>query len=269
MDGRFLQSAGWEGELDENSCFIKYEEDMVYIGKDPFDRLVEITAFNSALVRTTRDCHGKRSDGRGPVISGITFTLYAYRALEIEGTWPVDPTDESEFGKEVVGTLLEHCTISFCSRVAGYLRGDHFGWHPSTGPGVEERHGHVFVNNLLTADKDFQRPLLFVWQPGFLCERVPGSPLKQIDYNVYVRRPAESDTPLIFWSPVASESCQVQLDSPEDLNALYSSFSSGSSFFNGYTGPLFKSHRLGRYDLLKEFPGSGSGTGLPGEICRL
>jgi hypothetical protein len=30
----------------------------------------------------------------------------------------------SQFGKEVVGTVLEHLTISFCSRVAGYFRGD-------------------------------------------------------------------------------------------------------------------------------------------------
>lgn len=434
VDGRFLQSAGWEGEVDENSFFINYDERMVYIGIDPSDRLVEITAFNSALQRTTRDCHGKRSDGRGPVIRGITFTQYAYRALDIEGSWPVGPTDESEFGKEVVGTLLEHCTISFCSRLAGYLRGDHmtirhcrvsdtsteglyiqssndvllekniftrnnieritgyypaavkifnqtrrvtcrdnlitdlpysngiwydvgnvdgrflnnrvenigdpdgeihyrglwpgqngfffeiskgavcagnvfvncdhgilvlnssgveiyqntfvnsmvcigrdgrsaegdhFGWHPSTGPGVEERHDHVFVNNLLTGDRDFQRPLLFVWQPGFLCERVPEPPFRQIDHNMYVRESAESEIPLIVWSPAANESCQVQLETPDGLQGLYPSFSSGSRFFSGYNGPLFKSHRLGRYELLEEFPGSGSATRLPEEIGRL
>ncbi len=32
--------------------------------------------------------------------------------------------DPSTFGKEVVGTVLENVTISFCSRVAGYFRGD-------------------------------------------------------------------------------------------------------------------------------------------------
>ena len=29
---------------------------------------------------------------------------------------------ESAHGKEVVGTLLENVSISFCSRVAGYFR---------------------------------------------------------------------------------------------------------------------------------------------------
>ena len=38
--------------------------------------------------------------------------------------------------------------------------GDHFGWHPATGPDVDERDGHVFVNNLMTGDDGFNRPLL-------------------------------------------------------------------------------------------------------------
>ena len=44
--------------------------------------------------------------------------------------------------------------------------GDRFGWHASTGPDVEKRDGHEFVNNLLTGDASYQRPLLFVWQPA-------------------------------------------------------------------------------------------------------
>ncbi|MCK4746447.1 MAG: right-handed parallel beta-helix repeat-containing protein, partial [Bacteroidales bacterium] len=125
VDGEYLQSAGWQGEVDENTFYIDYELGMVYIGTDPTDRLVEITAFDNALVRTTEACHGKRPDKQGPVIRGITFTQYAYRALEIEGKFPNGISDESNHGKEVVGSVLEHCTISFCSRVAAYLRGDH------------------------------------------------------------------------------------------------------------------------------------------------
>ena len=34
------------------------------------------------------------------------------------------PADPGTYGKEVVGTTLENVTISFCSRVAGYFRGD-------------------------------------------------------------------------------------------------------------------------------------------------
>src|SRR5690606_34005509 len=69
-------------------------------------------------------------------IRGLTFTQYAFRAIDIEdrkpSTGPNDePTDDpvgisprSEHGKQVVGTTLEHVTISFTSRVAGYFRGD-------------------------------------------------------------------------------------------------------------------------------------------------
>jgi len=135
IDGEVLMSAGWEGELDANSYYIDYENGFVYIGVDPADKLVEITAFDSALVRTSKRVHGKKNDRKGPVIRGITFTQYAYRCLEVEGkkqfTSKDEPTDEpvglsdpATFGKEVIGTVLENLTISYCSRVAGYFRGD-------------------------------------------------------------------------------------------------------------------------------------------------
>jgi hypothetical protein len=125
VDGRFLQAVGWEGEVDENSYYVDYEAGLVYIGIDPTDRLVEITAFDVAILRTTGEVHGKKPDHKGYEIRGITFTQYAYRALEVEGTEPQGISEESNHGKEVVGTTLENCTISFCSRVAGYFRGDH------------------------------------------------------------------------------------------------------------------------------------------------
>jgi parallel beta-helix repeat protein len=110
--------------VDENTFFIDYSAGLVYIGIDPKDKLVEITAHNVAIHRITGECHGRPSDGRGPVIRGITFTQYAYRALEVDGKDPEGISPESEHGKDVVGTTLEHCSISFCSRVAAYLRGD-------------------------------------------------------------------------------------------------------------------------------------------------
>jgi parallel beta-helix repeat protein len=36
----------------------------------------------------------------------------------------VGPSDPSTYGKEVTGAVLENVTISYCSRVAGYFRGD-------------------------------------------------------------------------------------------------------------------------------------------------
>ena len=85
VDGEKLKSAGWAGEVDAHSFYIDYQDGYVYIGIDPTNRLVEITAFDSALVRTSGDAHGKTNDHKGPVIRGITFTQYAYRALEVEG----------------------------------------------------------------------------------------------------------------------------------------------------------------------------------------
>ena len=135
VDGEMLKSAGWEGELDAHSYYIDYEKGNVYIGVDPTNRLVEITAFDGALIRTAAPVNGKTNDHRGPVIRGITFTRYARRGIEIEGKRsfgpndeptddPVGPSDPATYGKEATGAILENVTISFCSRVAGFFRGD-------------------------------------------------------------------------------------------------------------------------------------------------
>ncbi|MFG6469041.1 right-handed parallel beta-helix repeat-containing protein [Roseateles sp. BYS87W] len=136
IDGEPLLSAGWPGEVGAQGFFIDYAQGYVYIGTNPAGRLVEITAHDIALHRPSREVHGKPSDRRGYTLRGLTFTQYAYRALDIEGKKPsarvseeptddpVGPTPEAEHGKEVVGTVLEHVTITHCSRVAGFFRGD-------------------------------------------------------------------------------------------------------------------------------------------------
>lgn len=135
VDGQSLLSVGWEGEVDENSYYIDYERKQVFVGVDPAEHLVEITAYGSALVRTAAPVHGKENDRIGPKIRGITFTQYAWRGIEIEGKKsfgptdeptdePIGPSDPATYGKEVIGTTLENVTISHCSRVAGFFRGD-------------------------------------------------------------------------------------------------------------------------------------------------
>lgn len=136
IDGEPLQSAGWEGEVGAKGFYVDYGRGYVYIGSNPAGHLVEITAHDIALHRPSREVHGKASDRRGPTLRGLVFTHYAYRAIDIEGRKPstkvseeptddpVGPTPEDQHGKEVVGTLLENVTISHCSRVAGYFRGD-------------------------------------------------------------------------------------------------------------------------------------------------
>jgi parallel beta-helix repeat protein len=433
IDGKFLQSAGWEGEVDDNSFYIDYETGTVYIGVNPANRLVEITAFDGALIRTTKEVNGKISDKKGPVIRGITFTQYAYRAIEIEGTDPEGISDEKNHGKEVTGTILENCTISFCSRVAGYFRGDnmiirnckvsdtstegiyilsssdvllekniftrnnieritgyypaavkifnqcyrvtcndnlvidlpysngiwydvgnvdgvfinnwvegvgnnkdefsieqpwpsdngfffeiskgaicagnvfvncdhgiwilnssdvliynntfinstacisrnsrsavgdHFGWHPSTGPDVDKRDGHVFVNNLLYGSSSFNRLLLYVWQPASLCDKVTGTQLKEIDYNFYIKEFGAQKGPIILWSPFRNENCRIMFNSPLELNNLNPAFSKYSKFYQNFIGPLFKGYEVGNYELLQSFQDSYTASNLPREVAK-
>jgi hypothetical protein len=434
VDGKFLQSVGWQGEVDANTYYIDYEDSLVYIGVDPTDRLVEITAFDVALLRTTKECHGKKSDGKGYTIRGITFTQYAYRALEVEGKEPEGISPESEHGKDVVGSTLENCTISYCSRVAGYFRGDRFtmrhckvtdtstegvyiigsndvmlehniftrnniehitgyypaavkifnqcyratcrdnliidlpnsngvwydvgevdgvfvnnwvenvgrvgqriptnqlwpsdnglffeiskglvcagnvfvncdhgmmvlnssnaqvyqntfvnstacigrngripagdrfGWHSSTGPDVDKREGHVFVNNLLTGNASFTRPLLFVWQPAPLCAQLDKPQLRLLDDNVYVRGISKAYYPMILWSPSPDQNCQHGFDSVRPVHGTYPQFAANSRDFLGYDGPLFKGEQLGNYQVLRAFPGWKSKSRLPSDIRKL
>ncbi len=417
VDGRALQSAGWEGELDANTYYIDYEGGYVYIRQDPTDHEVEITAVDSALIRTTRPVHGKNPDAKGPVIRGLTFTQYAYRALEVEGKEPEGLQDPATFGKEVTGTTLENVAITHCSRVAGYFRGDHltirnclvsdtstegiyvidsadclleknifarnnvekitgyypsavkifnqsyrvtcrdnlvidqpdsngiwydvgnvdavvvnnwiegcndgfffeiskgatcagnvfvncdkgvrvlnssnvavfnntfvnsvasfernersavgdhFGWHPSTGPGVEQREGHQFVNNLLVATSGFAKPLLRFEQPGILRDRLTRPHVKQLDGNVFVRQ--ETAKVLLLWSPAASNSGVQDIATLADFQKLQPQFAAHSREFTDYHGPLFKGLELQRYELAKGFAGAGTGVPLPAEVLQL
>ena len=436
VDGRMLMSAGWEGELDEDSYYIDYDAGHVYIGLDPTDRLVEITAFDSAIVRTSQDVHGKTNDRQGPVIRGITFTQYAYRALEVEGKRsftsadeptdePVGPADPSTYGKEVVGTTLEHVTITHTSRVAGYFRGDrltirhslisdtstegiyvigssdvllekniirrnnveqltgyypaavkifnqshrvtcrdnlvidnpdsngiwydvgnrdgvfvnnwiegaidgfffeisrgaivagnvfvrnhkgirvlnaadvrvyhntfvdtpasfernersatgdHFGWHPATGPDVHEREGHVFVNNLLVASESYTRPLLQFEQPKALCATLPRPQATAVDGNVYVRATATAAgapvaaAPLIVWSPAATDTCLSPLSSLEEFRAAAAGIEAGGQYLDRAPLSIFRSPHLGRYELRRALPGTVRPAPLPPEVRRL
>lgn len=428
LDGEQLLSAGWEGGLDEHSFYIDYETGYIYIGTNPANRLVEITAFDVALLRTTRPANGKEPDKKGPVIRGITFTQYAYRAIDIEGKRraalvseeptddPIGPSDPSTYGKEVVGTTLEHVTISHCSRVAGYFRGDHltirhslisdtstegiyvigssdvllekniirrnnvekltgyypaavkifnqsyrvtvrdnlvidhpnssgvwydvgnvdglfvnnwvegtingfffeiskgaiaagnvfvncdrgvyilnssnarvyhntfvnapasferngrgmggdhFGWHPKTGPDVDQREGHVFFGNLMVGEEAFIRPLLRFEQPQMLCARLTQSQAKRIDGNLYIRRDAGSQ-PLITWSP-AGDACQTGFASLEEFQKLPGGYEQQGRAFLNYQEAVFLCPYLRNLEFAQPLPGVQPLT-VPEEALRV
>ncbi|MGK9367927.1 right-handed parallel beta-helix repeat-containing protein [Melioribacter sp. Ez-97] len=434
VDGKFLQSAGWEGEVDENSFYIDYERGLVYIGVNPKNHLIEITAFDAALIRTTKEVNGKSPDNKGFKLRGITLTQYAYRAIEIEGKDPEGLSDEKNHGKDVIGTVIENCSITYCSRVAGYFRGDslvirnclisdtsteglyilsssdvllekniikrnnieritgyypaavkifnqcyrvtcndnlvidhpysngiwydvgnvdgvfinnwienigdykspysierpwpsdngfffeiskgavcagnvfvncdhgvwalnssnvkfynntfinsmacisrnersaqgdHFGWHPSTGPDVDERVGHEFVNNLLYADESYNRPLLYVWQPASICDTINDPQVAKLDYNVYVHKSDNPHKPAFIWSPADNKRCQFLFDSYDEFAAKFPQYTKNSKYFKNYNGPLFKSVELHNLEVLKGFPASNAGTDLPAYIEKL
>lgn len=419
VDGEPLKAVGGDGEIDEYSYYIDYEAGRVYIRVNPANRLVEITAFDNALIRTNGVCHGKASDGKGPVIRGLTFTQYAYRAMEVLGKEPEGLADPATFGKDVVGTTLENVTISHCSRVAGYFHGDkltirhclvsdtstegiyvlssadclleknifrrnnvkkitgyypaavkifnqcyrvtcrdnfvldqpdsngiwydvgnvdgvfinnwiegavdgfffeiskgaicagnvfancdkgirvlnssnvrvyhntlvntvasfertersavndHFGWHPSTGPDVDQRDGHVFVGNLLTADERFHKPLLRFEQTRVLCGRLTKPQVARFDDNVYVRSGDADGRTLLVWSPAAGENCTVEFKTLEGLRKLHPEFEAHSQYFANHFGSVFKSPELQNYELIRPFPQAPSASPLPAEIQRL
>lgn len=404
VDGQLLTAVGWDGAVTTNSYFINYDAGQIYIGADPANHLIEITAYDGALLRTTSPVHGKTSDGKGPAIRGITFTQYAYRALEVEGKEPVGLSDPATYGKDVTNTVLESDTISYCSRVAGYFRGDHFtmrhclvsdtrtegiyvigsadalleknifrrnniqqmtgyfpaavkifnqcyratcrdnlvidqpysngiwydvgnvdgvfvdnyvenaidgfffeiskraicagnvfvncdrgvrvlnstnvqiyhntlinapasiertdrsavndhfGWHPSTGPGVDQREGHVFVGNLLVADENFQRPLLLLQQTNVLCGKLTQPQVARLDDNVYVRGGDANPQTLIVWSPAEGSNCTAEFQTLDEFQQSYPEFEAHSRYFDHSYGAIFKNTELGDYELVRALP---------------
>lgn len=409
VDGRMLQSAGWPGELTTNNFYIDYEHGEVFVGVNPGEHLIEITAHDIALIRTTGEVHGKKSDGRGPVIRGLTFTQYAYRAIEVEGKEPEGVADPATYGKDVIGSTFENVTISHCSRVAGYFRGDktvfrnclitdtstegiyiiassdcllegnifarnnvehitgyfasavkifnqthhvvcsnnvvidqpesngiwydvgnhdgvfvnnwvegcvdgfffeisrgvicagnvfvncdkgmrvlnsadarvyhntfvntvasfertersavgdHFGWHPSTGPDVDQREGHVFAGNLLAADENFHKALLRVEQSKTVCGRLTRPQMAQLDGNVYARSGSRAGQTLLVWGPVDGNDCVAEFESLEAFRKLGLGFEANSVEQQRASGSIFKSPELKNFRLSSPVncPGAG------------
>jgi len=413
IDGKFLQSAGWMGEIDENSYYIDYEEGYVYLNKNPKDKLVEITAFNIGLLRTTKTVNDMNPSHKGAIVKGITFTQYAYRAIEIEGFAPERIATESEYGNDVVGSVFEHCTFSFCSRVAGYFRGDslvirnckihdtsteglyiiassdcilennaitrnniemifgyypaavkifnqthrvifrnnyvadcpyssgvwydvgnvdgvfvnnfiknigssdfprksnhiwpsengfffeiskgaicagnvfvncdhgifilnscdvkvynntflnstavfgrndrgsepdHFGWHPTSGPSVDERDGHEFANNVLVKSKEYKQPLLLTWQPNIVCGRLKNSQFSKISNNLYVMDKTPLFDTLAFISPANNDACQIAVKTLDELQK-YTNDSKNSKVLYNESDNVFNGTELDNYKI--------------------
>ncbi len=433
IDGKFLESAGSIDEVNEGSCYIDYQSGKLYIGADPSGKLIEITAFRKAIVRTTEDVNGKTSDGKGPVIRGLTITQYPDTMVHIDGYYPQGISSESEHGKDVVGTVFENCTFSKCFRIGvfdigdsmvmrhckivdsnteglyivassdvllewnvfannnierwtgffpaavkifnqthrvtcrnnliidhphsnglwydvGNLDGvfvnnwiervgdleryrsdqrlwasysgffyeisskaicagnvfvdnaqgilvlnaadveiynntlinstvsfgrnnrgdenDHFGWHILTGPGVDERDGHVFKNNLMYMTEDFFRPAISAWQPSEMCQRLNKPQLNDINNNLFIMESDKQDAVLITWSPANNEACLAELKAPEELNALFPEFSDECIFLKGYRTTLFDDFQSFDFNLKGDSATLRKGAIVPEHIAN-
>lgn len=431
IDGQYLQSAGRIEDVDSNTFYVDYNSKIIYIGTNPANRLIEITAFRKAIYRTTAECNGKKSDGRGPVIRGLEITQYPDTMVHISGYYPDGISDETDHGNDVVGTHLENCTFSNCFRIGVFLIGDslvmknckvinsntegvyivssddvlleknifahnnierwtgffpaavkifnqsyrvtcrdnliidhpfsngvwydvgnvagifvnnwvegignidspftdnrlwpsdngfffeiskgaicagnvfvncdhgvmvlnsnnvevynntfvnsiacfgrnsrgdstdHFGWHPSTGPRVDSRDGHSFVNNLVFTDTKYPKSLLFVWQPADLCLRLDKSQLKELDHNIFIKQIDNEIAPMMLWSPFNNEKCQIVINSTVEINKLYPEFSISSKFYKNYTKPIFVNKDQKDFQLSDKFPDIKTGTVLPDRI---
>jgi hypothetical protein len=124
VDGKFLESVATKKDVVEGTYFVDYDSKEIYIGTDPTGKTVEITAFRKAIMRTIADVHGKKSDGRGPVIKGLVITQYPDTMVHIDGYYPQKVSSETEHGKDVIGTVFENCTFSKCFRIGVFAIGD-------------------------------------------------------------------------------------------------------------------------------------------------
>jgi parallel beta-helix repeat protein len=132
-------------------------------------------------------------------------------------------------------------------------QGDHFGWHPQTGPDVHERDGHLFEGNLLVANEDFTQPLLRFEQPQALCERLTRPMTSRVDGNAYVRATVSAE-PLIVWSPVQGKQCQTGFDTLDAFRDAADVEANGKAWM-AYNGTVFRSVELRRFELAQPLPG--------------
>ena len=110
---------------------------------------------------------------------------------------------------------------------------------------------------------------MLVWQHPDLCQKLDKSPLKQYDYNVYVKDTYNGFKPIVYFSPTPVTGCQKAVESLDDLKTVFDGSSVNSKVYEIYNMPLFKSPELGDYQLNQAFPGAYIATSLPADIQKI
>ncbi|WP_457326311.1 right-handed parallel beta-helix repeat-containing protein, partial [Roseateles sp. P5_E11] len=146
-------------------------------------------------------------------------------------------------------------------------QGDHFGWHPQTGPDVNERVGHVFEGNLLVADAGLKGPLLRFEQARVTCAKVTQPMAQRVDGNLYLRA-GGAGQPLVSWAPAAGTDCQTQFASLDDFRQAVPGMEAKGRALLPYEGAVFRSPELRRFELAR-VPEGVQPLPVPGEIRKL
>jgi hypothetical protein len=160
-------------------------------------------------------------------------------------------------------------TVASFERTERSAAGDHFGWHPSTGPGVDQREGHIFLGNLLVADASFTKPLLRFDQSPKLCGKLTNPQATAIDGNVFVRAGDPVAHPLIAWAPADGENCATTFATPAALHERYAQFSANDRLVQREPGSVLRGPTLGNYELLPSFSEKTPSESLPAEVAGL
>jgi parallel beta-helix repeat protein len=189
---------------------------------------------------------------RGVTVAGNIFVRCG------KGVWILNSADARVYNNTFVDAPAS------ISRNERSKTGDHFGWHPSTGPDVDQREGHVFINNLLAASEAFRNPLLQFDQPKSLCSTLQRPQVKELDGNVYVRTIA---APLIAWSPATADNCVSNFGSLDEFHKQSPAFENRGQQIDRTLGSIFKGPDVGRYELRQALPGTR--TNLPADIRKI
>ncbi len=161
-------------------------------------------------------------------------------------------------------------TPAYFERDGRSATNDHFGWHPSTGPDVDQREGHIFVNNLLVASENYKRPLLGFEQRAF-CDKNKRPQATQVDGNVYVRAAAMdgSNPPLIVWGPAENDKCSSTFNSVADFRSAVPGFEANGRQLDRTPRSILRGPDMGRYDLLPNVPVESKAALLPVEVRKI
>jgi hypothetical protein len=148
--------------------------------------------------------------------------------------------------------------------------GDVFDWHTTTGPGLDERQGQIFLHNVMAASDSFRGPLLEFGQwPSSLCDKLKNAQATEVDGNVYLRDAASATEPLIVYAPSQGENCASRLGSLDDFRKLEPAFEKNGVEIDRSPRSILKGPDLGHFELQHPLPNAPAMNFLPPEVRTL